>query len=148
MPLFKSTYNILKKSDEDEVFNPSWMDSNKLILPPKTEWTYDREMQIEDVDIWEQLYYETGGIGVYVSWAPYAEFYMITTGLDTNTPPRIINGVPYWDRNIETFYGPGSQHRVMERAKQLGINLHVHTTWIDDADLWLYQKPLAGSNIF
>jgi hypothetical protein len=142
MPLFKSTYNILVKPDEDEVFNPNWMDSDTLVLPPKTNWTYDREMQIEDVDIWEQLYYQNGGIGVYASWAPYAEFYLITTGLKENTPPKIINGLSYWDKNIETFYGPGAQTKVLARAKQLGINLNIHKVWIDDDQQWLYQ-PLS-----
>jgi hypothetical protein len=146
MPLFKSTYNILVKQDEDEVFNPNWMDSDKLVLPPKTNWSYDRDMQIEDVDIWEQLYYDTGGIGVYVSWAPYAEFYLLTTGQKANTAPRIINGIPYWDRNIETFYGPGAQYRVIVRAKQFGVKLPIHQTWVEDDELWLYQQS-AGSNI-
>ena len=103
-------------------------------------------MQIEDVDIWEQLYYDTGGIGVYVSWAPYAEFYLLTTGQKANTAPKIINGIPYWDRNIETFYGPGAQYRVIARTKQLGITLTMHQTWVEDNELWLYRQ-LAGSNI-
>jgi hypothetical protein len=139
MPLFKSTYNILVKPDEDEVFNHNWMDSNTLILPPKTDWSYDREMQIEDVDIWEQLYYDNTGIGIYASWAPYAEFYLITTGFKENTAPRIVNGVPYWDKNVETFYGAGAQKQVMIRARQLGVQLATHKTWIDDDELWLYQ---------
>lgn len=129
----------MTKPDEDEVFNPNWMDSDKLILPPTTPWTYDRDMQIEDVDIWEQLYYQDGARGVYVSWAPYAEFYMITTGLDPLAPPRMINGVPYWDRGIETFYGAGAQRRVMLRASQLGIQLQLHKTWVEDDKLWLYS---------
>jgi hypothetical protein len=139
MPLFKSTYNILVKPDEDEVFNHNWMDSNTLVLPPKTNWTYDRDMQIEDVDIWEQLYYDNTGIGIYASWAPYAEFYLITTGFKQNSLPKIINGSHYWDKNVETFYGAGAQKQVMMRAQQLGVQLSTHKTWIDDDELWLYQ---------
>lgn len=140
MPLFKSTYNILKKQDEDEVFNPNWMDSDKLILPPKRDWTYDRDMQIEDVDIWEQLYYQDGGLGIYASWSPYAEFYLITTGIDFRQGPRYENNIPYWDRTFETFYGPGAQQKVYKRAKELGINLQVYNTWVDPDKLWLYQS--------
>jgi len=142
MPLFKSTYNILKKIDEDEVFNTNWMDSDKLILPPKTEWTYDREMQIEDVDIWEQLAYSSqhGSVGVYASWAPYAEFYLITTGLDYRNGARYVNGTPYWDRTFETFYGPGAQQKVYKRAKELGIDLQVHKTWVEPDKMWLHQS--------
>ena len=140
MPLFKSTYNILKKYDEDEVFNPNWMDSDKLVLPPSTEWDYARELQIEDVDIWEVLYEASNGIGLYAAWEPYAEFYMITTGY-SNGDPRIVNGIPYWDRKIETYYGPGVQAEVYKRCQQLGIHIPVRKTWVDDDDLWLYSKP-------
>ncbi len=50
---FKSTQNIFK--DLQEYFDPNWMDSNSLILPPKKEWDYKRPMQIEDVDLWEVI---------------------------------------------------------------------------------------------
>ena len=56
MPFFKSTHNILVKVDEDEVFNENWMDSDSVVTPPTRKWSYDRDMQIEDVDIWEVLY--------------------------------------------------------------------------------------------
>ena len=49
MPFFKSTYNILKRPDEDEVFDPNWMDSDTLKLPKHKEWDYGRQMYIEDV---------------------------------------------------------------------------------------------------
>jgi len=141
VPLFKSTYNILTKYDEDEVWNDNWMDSNELVLPPKTEWTYDREMTIDDVDIWEQLAYHTGGVGIYASWAPYAEFYLITTGCKPNTEPRIIDGAVYWDRAIETYYGPGAQKKVFRRAKELGIDLKIHqNVYVESDKMWLYQN--------
>jgi hypothetical protein len=139
MPLFKSTYNILTKGDEDEVWNDNWMDSDKLVLPPKRDWTYDREMQIEDVDIWEQLHFETGGIGIYASWSPYAEFYLITTGVDPRYGPKFIDGGIHWDKSWETYYGPGAQQKVFKRAKELGINLQTYKTWVENDKLWLYQ---------
>ena len=83
MPFFKSTYNILKKQDEDECFNSNWMNSDKLILPPggpddkKNCWDYSREMQIEDVDIWEVILENGGPFGVYAAWCPYEEFYIV-----------------------------------------------------------------------
>ncbi len=78
MPQFRTTYNILTKSDEDELFDPNWMDSDKIILPPRVEWDYSRELQIEDVNIWEIIYQQGGGIGLYAAWDPFAEFYMLT----------------------------------------------------------------------
>lgn len=143
MPFFKSTYNILKRPDEDEVFNPNWMDSNTLVLPPKTDWTYDREMRIEDVDIWEVLYEASGGIGVYAAWCPYAEFYMMTIGWYPLRPGQQIN-----DRKIEVYYGSNAQVDMFNRARQLGIPLNVKKVWVENDDMWLYPNQLHPNQSF
>lgn len=140
MPIFKSTYNIITKPDEDEVFETKWMDSNSVYLPPTKEWDYKREMRIEDVDIWEVLYEESGARGVYASWCPYAEFYLVTTGIDTKNNPRIINDFAYQDRIFEVFYGKNAAKNTFHFARQIGMNLPLHQYWIDDKDLWLYAE--------
>ena len=143
MPIFKTTLNILKITDADELHNRNWLDSDKLQLPPggpdspKLKWDYSREMTVEDVDIWEVLYEASGGIGVYAAWLPYAEFYMVTTGWI----PKTIN-----DRIIETYYGPNSQKQVYARATELGIPLTVNTVWIDEEDTWLHAQPTQVDN--
>ena len=131
MPFFKTTYNILVEPNKDELYDANRFDSDELILPPSKEWDYSRELQIEDIDIWEELAEGSGGLGIYAAWMPLAEFYMITTGWDKNT----IN-----DRIIETYYGPGSQEKVFQRAKEIGLPISTYKTWVDDKDLWLYQK--------
>jgi hypothetical protein len=141
MPIFKTTFNILKKQDENELFDQNWMDRNTAYIPTTSEWDYNREMTVEDVDIWEVLAENGGGLGVYASHRPHAEFYMITAGLDYRNPPRRYNGRAYWDRLVETYYGPGSQKAVYERAKQLGIFLPIYEgIWVDDDDMWLYAN--------
>lgn len=127
MPRFKTTENIFK--DFGEFFDPNWMDSNTLILPLKIEWDYKREMQIEDVDIWEILFESTGGIGIYAAWLPYAEFYLIKTGWDNE---KIGNGV-------ETYYGAGSQKLVYKKAIEMGIPLSINKIWVNEEKAWLYQ---------
>lgn len=139
MPQFKSTYNILKKVDADEVFETKWMDSNEIYLPPRIEWDYNREMTIEDVDIWEVLHQQGGSVGVYAAWLPYAEFYMITAGPDYRNAPMIIDNFQYVNKNIETFYGPGAQEKAFKRAKELGINLPVYKNWVENDKMWLYS---------
>lgn len=136
MPIFKSTHNILNVTDEDEVFNDNWMDSDKLFLPPTKTWDYSRELKIEDVDIWEVLYEASGGFGIYASWEPYAEFYMFRVGWNLE---RFGHG-------IETYYGPGSGLLVYKRAKELGIELHPKKIWVEDQDAWLYKQPESKSN--
>lgn len=150
MPIFKSTYNILTKYDEDEVYDRNWLDSDTMHLPPKREWDYGREMQVEDVDIWEVLYEASGGVGVYASWSPYAEFYLLTKGIDTRNSPRYYeqNGsTPYWDRVFETFYGPGAQTRVLARANELGISITTYQTWVNDSEVWKYVPQATEKKI-
>ena len=104
---FKTTQNIFK--DFGEYFDPNWMDSNKIITPPKTEWDYKRPMQIEDVNLWEVIYEQGGGVGVYASYDPYAEFYMIRVGW-------FLEQQGY---GAEVYYGPGSMKKVMKRTDEI-----------------------------
>jgi len=117
MPLFKSTYNILTKVDEDEVFDPNWMDSDNLILPPKRDWDYSRELQIEDVNIWEVIF-EYSGVCLYASWDPYAEFYLLSVLSE-----------------IETFYGKDCQKRLYNKLNELKVPYKLNNLWIDSDKL-------------
>jgi hypothetical protein len=121
---FKSTQNIFK--DFGEVFESKWMDSNKIEVPPHPKWDYSRELKIEDVDIWEVIYEQSGGVGVYAAWCPNAEFYLVRTGWQ-NVP-----------NDIETYYGAGANYKVQARMKQLGIPFAITEVWVDDEDMWLY----------
>jgi hypothetical protein len=129
MPRFKSTQNIFK--DFFEVFDENWMDSDKLVLPPKIEWDYSRPLQIEDVDIWEVLYEQGGAVGVYASWSPYAEFYLIRVGW-------YLESQGY---GSETYYGPGAAEKVYDRCQELNIPLPINKIWVEPEDMWLYSGP-------
>jgi hypothetical protein len=131
MPQFKSTHNILKKSDEDEVFDPSWMDSDSLKLPPTKDWDYKRELKVKDVDIWEVIYEGHGACGVYAAWRPYAEFYMIRVGWYLESQGH----------GVETYYGPGSQNLVTKRMIELGYPVNLEKVWVDSDKVWLYNQP-------
>ena len=140
MPFFKSTYNILTKPWEDEVWNDNWMDSDKIVLPPKRDWDYSRELTIEDVDLWEVVYQRGGGTGVYAAWSPYAEFYMITDRFHTS----------HNDPHIQTFYGPGALEKVKLVMKQKQIPFVTNDYWVDDENMWLYDplyKPMPSTLI-
>ena len=108
------------------MFDPNWMDSDKVVMPPRVEWDYKRELKIEDVDIWEEIYCASGRLALYAAWMPYAEFYLITHSFGAG---------------VETFYGPGSMKKAYDRAIELGMRLKPSKAWVDDKDLWLYQKP-------
>lgn len=125
MPVFKTTKNILVKKDEDELFDPNWMDKNTVTLPPKRDWDYKRELKIEDVDIWEVIYEAGGFVGVYASWSPFAEFYMITPGAYLLSKGH----------GIETYYGENAGIEVFNRMKDFGVNLSLNKVWIDEDKL-------------
>ncbi len=123
---FKTTQNIFK--DFGEHFDPNWMDSNTLITPPKKDWDYKRPMQIEDVNLWEVIYEQGGGVGVYASWDPYAEFYMIRVGWFLEQQGH----------GAEVYYGPGSMKKVMKRMDEMGIPYAVNKVWVEPEDMPLY----------
>lgn len=119
---FKSTPQIF--GELGEVFDPNWMDSDTVVLPPSPMWDYSRPMQIEDVDIWEIIWEASGGWGVYASWCPYAEFYLI-----------LVAGT------AEFYYGPGSDKTVQNRLNELKIPHKPSLKWVDKEYEWLYKKP-------
>ena len=126
MPRFKSNANIFVQLDEE--FNPNWLDSNKLVVPPTKNWTYDREMNVDDVDLWEVIYEEGGGKGVYASYIPYSEFYLICTGWqsDGKTP------------RFETYYGPGAEYEIKKRMNALSWPYPINQLWVNNEDMWLH----------
>ena len=138
MPIYKTTHNILNKPWEDELFNENWMDHDLPYAPPTQDWKYDREMRLEDVEIWEEIYYKTGGIGLYAAYLPYAEFYMIT-GKWVQARPG----------NLEFFYGPGSMQAAYHRALALGMPIQLNQQWCEPIDLWLFEptEPRHEGNV-
>lgn len=130
MAFFKSTKNIFLTPWEDEVFNENISNYDTPIFPEKTKWDYKREMKIEDVDIWEQLYYQGGGLALYAAWSPYAEFYMITH-----------HQFMYKPNSIETYYGAGASEDAAKRAIELGMPIQFNKVWVEPEDMWLYEKP-------
>lgn len=103
MPRFKSTQNIIK--DNFEEFDPNWIDKPFLELPPYMPWDRSRELQIEDVDLWEVITEMSGPSGLYAAWLPYEEFYMIVSGGKIDS----------------TYYGEGSDKHAAQRCDELKI---------------------------
>lgn len=103
MPRFKTTEMILK--GVEEYFDENWMDTPFLQLPEHSSWDYKRQLNIEDIDLWEVITEMSGSIGLYASWLPYAEFYMIIK-----------------NRQIDsTYYGKGSDKYAAKRCNELKI---------------------------
>jgi hypothetical protein len=138
MPIFRTTAQIFL--GEGEFYDPNWMDSDKLILPPSEQWDYSRELRIEDVNIWEVIA-EPWDVGIYAAWDPFAEFFLIRYETDYRTNPHYqddrVKGLPR-KFQFEVFYGKDAQKFVLKRAKQLGVNLNLNKVWVDPEHMWLY----------
>jgi hypothetical protein len=130
MPQFKSTMNIFKDFG-DEVFNENWMDSDKIVLPPSPDWSYDRVMELEDVDIWEVIIERGGGVAVYASWCPYAEYYLVRHN---------------FGQDLEAFYGRAVLPQLLQRLDEIGIpyNKNAHFRFAGRKNDMNYGKVLNG----
>ena len=97
-------------------------------------WIHERSMGIDDVELWEQLYYEPGNIGIYAACYPYAECYLIVYNLFMNKHHL----------GIQQFYGAGAADSVRTKAIEFGIILPVDSTWVSDAEYSLINNsPLT-----
>jgi hypothetical protein len=130
MPFYKTTHNIFKEPWNDELFDETKFNQSNLsiYIPPNKEWDYKRKLHIEDVEIWEVIYEASGGIGVYASHEPYAEFYMIRVGWDIENSGH----------GVETYYGSGAMVKVKKRMDELNIPYATHKMWVDNDKMYLY----------
>jgi hypothetical protein len=134
---FRTTDNIFRDNATLEYFDENWSNYPTLMLPEKKTWDYSRELTIQDVDIWEVIFEQNKGIGVYAAWSPYAEFYIVKVGWDLEKKG--------W--GVETYYGAGAQESVQERMTQMGMPILTNKHWVEPEDMWLYQKPELSKSI-
>ena len=124
MPQFRETSAIFT-DQKTNIFDKDWDIVNKpAFFPPNSDWDYQRDMMIEDVNIWEVILEQSSGPSLYAAWDPYAEFYMI---------------VDQVAMSVEYFYGSKSSQKVFKRMKDLGQNLSVSKAWVEPEDMWLYS---------
>lgn len=112
MPRWKATEQIINLHKDGEVFDENWMNYDRIFqyMPEPTMWTEKRPPRIEEVDIWEVITEVSNGaglVGVYASWQPHAEVYVVThrwsivaefSGWNANARLEAYlqaNGIPY-----------------------------------------------------
>jgi hypothetical protein len=78
MPRFKSLDNIINCNGE--IFDPAWLQGDHIVVPSWPEWTESRDIQVEDVLVWEVCVEYSGRDGIYAAWNPHAEFYIHVQG--------------------------------------------------------------------
>jgi hypothetical protein len=74
---------------------------------------------IDDINLWEEIYYNSGTIGVYAAWDPYEDFYIIVHNL-------------HLDKNyIETYTGSTAVDAIINRCQEFGIDLNISESFIN-----------------
>jgi len=81
-------------------------------LPDRDYWIGLSEININDVTLWEKIFYKAGLIGVYAAWNPYADFYIVT-----------FNFFPK-NKHIIEFYK--TETDVIKRLADLNVNIPVN----------------------
>jgi hypothetical protein len=102
-----------------EILNNPWNDiSPSVIVPSQLPKLYEKNLDFNDVVMWEEIFYQGGNIGVYAAWSPYAEFYIIVHNLFLK------------DQNlIEKFYGDNALHNLLKRLQEFEIEIPVKQKW-------------------
>jgi hypothetical protein len=78
---------------------------------------------INNVKLWEQIFYKKNYAGIYAAWSPYVEFYILVY------EPLI--GTEY---SYETFFGANKNKELISKAKRLNIDLKEQFMWVDNLD--------------
>lgn len=103
----------------DEIFLASTTLENNFGVddaPSMSEWHYGTEISVDKIRYWETVYYQPGSLGIYAAHDPYVEYYILVPD--------------FFLENIEIYYGMNASIKVHERARQIGINLELGTSWI------------------
>jgi len=141
MPMFRETTHIFSVDKIGlEYFETSWMNYDKVVYPPTSEWDYGRELTIQDVDLWEVIMEWSdscdtlssagggGGFsGVYAAWRPHAELFMV------KLPPQ--------KGGVRTFYGRNADMECRKYLKSKNIEYYTYPEGYD-AGIVIDQKGM------
>jgi hypothetical protein len=114
MPIFKKTTEILSKPWNDNFLNQVHE------LPRKEEWLKSSPATFDDIDTWEQIYYQPGNVGIYAAWSPYVELFIIVHDLFLSQSV-----------GVEVFSGDNASENTKYRANRLGIVIPTNTVWVN-----------------
>jgi hypothetical protein len=117
MTIFKSTRHILDFPWGIPVRIPT---TAKVTPPTQKNWNSQTIPSFEDVEYWEELYFQPGNIGIYAAWSPYVDLYMITYNLFIN------------DSGVVLYSGPTAAKEVWMKANELKIQLPLTRNWVDN----------------
>lgn len=109
MAILKTTRHILENPWEPEIncVPLSVHKSSDVLVNPES-------LQIDQIQLWEQIYYNSGLLGLYVSYKPRAEFYLLTYNLFLSL-----------ETGYETFKGESGVESLVNKFATWGIDLQI-----------------------
>ena len=116
MLIIRSTHDILHNPWKNNFSDCT--QTTIMKLPPS--WQSQQEITVDDVIFWEQLYFQPGNIGIYISWNPYTEFYMV-----------VHNLYSYATHGIKTFNGNFAHKKLLSYIAPFKINLEEKKIWVE-----------------
>jgi hypothetical protein len=118
MIIFKTTKEIFSACTQGNTV------CYEIEAPPKIHLSNNNFIpSINNVQIWEELYYKKNYVGIYAAWSPYVEFYIIVYNFLINT-----------DHGYESFFGPYAARNLTHKANKIGIKLEEKTSWVYEID--------------
>lgn len=106
--MYKTTYHILNNPLEKKYSN------NYFPYPIHSENTEEKILHLNDIELWEEIYYYPGFIGIYISHIPHVEYYMVTYNFFLDK-----------EKSYEIFYGENGKNKVLEIANKLNIPIEI-----------------------
>jgi thiol-disulfide isomerase/thioredoxin len=78
---------------------------------------------VADIEVWEEIYFKPGVIGVYAAWDPYCEFYLVYYPVLSETNFHSL-----------TFSGVDASDKVQKLLAKYDIQLVTNNIWIDETN--------------
>jgi len=78
---------------------------------------------VDNVKLWEQIFYKKNYAGIYAAWSPYVEFYIL-----------VYEPLLGTDFSYESFFGKTGVVDLLRKAKKIKIDLKETSIWVDEID--------------
>jgi hypothetical protein len=78
---------------------------------------------VADIEVWEEIYFKPGVIGVYAAWDPYCEFYLVYYHVLSETNFHSL-----------TFFGEDASNKVQKLLAKYDIQLVTNNIWVDETN--------------
>ena len=106
----------------DEIFNHKF-DKNYCQHISSKNLQTTADPRVADIEVWEEIYFKSGVIGVYAAWDPYCEFYLVYYPVLSETNFHSL-----------TFFGEDASDKVQKLLAKYDIQLVTNSIWVDETN--------------